>query len=341
MSVRWQTAHPGALALPAFVITPDDELGYLYPATSETDRHGFLNPEPWPAGASIVFLGDSLLGGAGVGPRGAFPHLVGRALPDEPVLNLGLASAGPERQFRIYRRFASDLHPRVVVAGLYLAADFENDAAYAAWLQQPKGTPFVEFRGAFGAQLQGTYEPYIDWKTALTTLRFGRLLEKSRVYSWAADLVHEMRSPFPTRYRAGDGTEMFFDEATVRFAAQAASKQDERIGALVESLGRLRDYVTTQGGDVIVMLIPSKEELFAVPPAASSRNLVSHTRERLREAGFAVLDLYPAIQKGAAVTAPFFRQDIHLTEHGNRLVADEFVAWFKAHDVARRRRGGQ
>jgi hypothetical protein len=340
MSVRWQIAHPGATVQEAFVVRPDDELGYLYPVTADTDRHGFHNSEPWPAETSIVFLGDSLLGGAGVGLRGGFTHLVGRALPDERVLNLGLAAAGPERQFRVYRRFASDLHPRLVVAAQYFASDFENDAAYAAWLEQPKGTPFLEFRGAFSAKQQGITEPYIDPMTALRTLRFDRLLEKSRVYSWAADLAHQMRSPYPTRYRAGDGSDMFFDEATVRFAAQPANRQDRRIDAVVDSLRRLRDYVTAQGGEVLVMLIPSREELFAVPPAETTGNLVSHTRERLRDAGFEVLDLYPAIRKSADVAAPFFQHDIHLTQHGNRIVADEFVAWFKARAVAPGRRGG-
>jgi hypothetical protein len=88
------------------------------------------------------------------------------------------------------------------------------------------------------------------------------------------------------------------------------------------------------------MLIPSREELFAVPAEVTSKNLVAHTRERLREAGFAVLDLYPAIRKGADVAAPFFRHDIHLTAHGNRIVADEFVAWFKARAAAAGRGGG-
>src|SRR3970040_816060 len=58
---------------------PDDEIGFLgrplrhaaietidYSYTSESDEYGFANAGPWPERADIVFLGDSLLTGAGV-----------------------------------------------------------------------------------------------------------------------------------------------------------------------------------------------------------------------------------------------------------------------------------
>lgn len=335
MSVRWQIRHPGAQSGgEPFVVRPHDELGYLYPVTPASDRYGFQNAEPWPQPTSIVLLGDSLLNGAGVKMDESFPQVIARSLPQERVVNLGIAAAGPERQFRIYRQFGSDLRPRLVVAGLYLAADFENDGAFRAWLREPNGMTFVQFRGVFSVQLHGEYEPYIDWRTALRTLQIRRLLEKLRLYARASDSIHQMLSQYPVRYRAGDGTDMFFDEFAVQFAARPAEKHEPAIDELVMSLAKLRHFVAVQGGELLVMLIPSKEELFAVPAAVRDRNVVARTRERLREEGFAVLDLYPAIGKGADVAAPFFANDIHLTSHGNRLVADEFVSWFKGHAFA-------
>jgi hypothetical protein len=331
MSVRWQIRHPGAQSGEPFVVRPDDELGYLYPVTPESDRYGFQNAEPWPQPTSIVLLGDSLLNGAGVKMDESFPQVIARSLPQERVVNLGIAAAGPERQYRIYRQFGSDLRPRLVVAGLYLAADFENDAAFRGWLREPNRMPFLEFRGVFSVEQRGEHEPYIDWRTALKTFQVRRLLEKVRLYARASDSIREMLSPYPDRYRAADGTDMFFDEFAVQFAARPAEKHEAEIDELVVSLARLRDLVAMQGGELLVMLIPSKEELFAVSAAVRDRNVVTRTRERLREEGFAVLDLYPAIGKGADVAAPFFANDIHLTTYGNRLVADEFVSWFKRH----------
>jgi hypothetical protein len=81
---------------------------------------------------------------------------------------------------------------------------------------------------------------------------------------------------------------------------------------------------------LLVMLIPSKEELFGVNASARALNIVSRTRQRLEEAKFLVLDLYPAIRQGGARHSPYFTRDIHLNEYGNRIVADQFVAWFRS-----------
>ncbi len=330
MSVQWQLRHPTPQPGPPFVVIADKELGYVNPVTPAGDRYGFPNREPWPEDPSIVFLGDSFLGGA-------FPQLIARALPGDPVLNLGMASAGLERQFLIYRRFGSQLHPRLVVAALVLSFDFENDAAFREWLPKRDQIEWVRFRNTFAAEQRGE-QPYIDVRTALRTRQFRRLLDKSRLYTRAHDLVGSLGSPYPDTYSFPDGTKMLLDEFTVRFAAAIATKSDPRIDLLVASMERLRDLVAKQGAELLVMLIPSKEELFGVPPVAAESNVIARTRERLQEANYAVLDLYRTLREGGSMHPPHshFPGDIHLNELGNRLVADAFLDWFKTHYASKK-----
>ena len=133
-------------------VLPDAELGYVLPPNLDqtiesidftskrtTDSRGFPNPGPWPAQADMVFLGDSLLVGAGVGVSNGFVALLDAALEDRTILNLGNPGAGPERQLRIFQRHGIEVAPRLVVAGLYLASDIEGDQQFRAWLADSQG----------------------------------------------------------------------------------------------------------------------------------------------------------------------------------------------------------
>ncbi len=71
-------------------VIPDGDVGFLVPPNQiqriETDDYtvtrragprGFPNLAPWPERADIVFLGDSMLLGEGVGVAGGFVSLIG------------------------------------------------------------------------------------------------------------------------------------------------------------------------------------------------------------------------------------------------------------------------
>jgi hypothetical protein len=130
------------------------------------------------------------------------------------------------------------------------------------------------------------------------------------------------------RHRFPDGTEVLLYRPTIEFAAEAVAAHDARIDSMVNDLEKLRDLVAHHDAVLLVMLIPSKEELFGVNASARDLNIVSRTRQRLEERKFLVLDLYPAIQQGGARQSPYFIRDIHLNEYGNGIVAEQFVAWF-------------
>ncbi|MGH8223780.1 MAG: hypothetical protein ACREQZ_12485, partial [Woeseiaceae bacterium] len=153
----WQLRHQAKqMSQP---VVADGEIGFLLPAdtsvevetadftfTRTTGAHGFPNAGPWPDRADILFLGDSLLLGEGVGVENGLVARIDALLADEKVFNLAVPGAGAERQLRIFRRFGAPMAPRLVVASLFLAADLENDRHFHEWLGNPLGMDFNDFR---------------------------------------------------------------------------------------------------------------------------------------------------------------------------------------------------
>jgi lysophospholipase L1-like esterase len=286
-----------------------------------TDSKGFPNRDPWPKQADIVFLGDSLIVGEGVGQAGNFSQLIIDTMPNLKIINLGIPAAGPERQYPTFARFGAALQPRIVVSCLYLASDFENDKGFRSWLRRGQNTAYSEYRLRY--QIDET-----------SPFSLERLFERS----WLLGMVRESfqrsftSNSYPLdRYRFPDGKEIWFDIQAAQFANEAATAQDHRADAMLQSVLKLRDLVLHHNAKLLVMLIPSKEELFAVSDSARNRNIVARTRQRLKEARLAILDLYPALLQAGATHAPYFKLDIHLNDYGNRIVADQFVSWLQTH----------
>ena len=128
-----------------------------------------------------------------------------------------------------------------------------------------------------------------------------------------------------------DGSEYFFDRQNVQFARAPASEYVTELQALFESLERLRYLVEVSGeGTLLVILIPAKEELFAVPADDDPENVMARVTNRLSELGVPFIDLYPILRTRGAEEAVYFPRDIHLNALGNQTVAETFVAWRKA-----------
>ncbi len=329
MPVQWQIEY-FFIHYP-FVVVPDAELGFSMPPNqremirtddysflAETDSRGYPNRDPWPDNPSVVFLGDSFLVGAGVGLDGIFTGLVARSLSKHSVLNLGLAAAGPARQRRIYQRFGGDWRPALVVGCLFLASDVENDEQFLAWLGEGGGADYNRFRLSLArdARYKGILQRFLDKSWLLY-----------RAQQVALRIVQGQDYAEPRR-RFADGTEILFERHALEFATKGTAPDDPRLATFMASVSELRDTVEASGAAFVVMLIPSKEELFGATPAQARENLAARIKERLSSKNVAVLDLYGALAAGGARQAPYFRKDIHLNAHGNHIVAAEFSAWF-------------
>ena len=316
------------------LVVANDEVGFLlqphqkqavrnrdYHYVKETDAYGFPNREPWPQRAEIVVLGDSLVTGEGVGIEAQFTTLIDRRLADQRVVNLSVPGAGPERQYRIYRRFGEALQPRWVVTCWYLVSDLENDTHFHSWLEDSAGMDYNRFRLTYNRRLH----PQSRWHPSRL---FNRSLLVALGREAAASWFGESAS---TRLRRtfADGAEMLFDQRKFAFVTTPVAADDVRIERAFASLQRLQQAAQRQTASVLVVLIPSKEELFGVTSEAPANNAVARVRQRLQASRIAVLDLYAALRQAGASQPPFFSRDSHLNHVGNRLVAEQFMMWWQ------------
>ncbi|RPJ57709.1 MAG: hypothetical protein EHM23_19690 [Acidobacteria bacterium] len=298
-------------------VLPDKEIGFVrlpglhqqvktmdFSYLRETDSRGFPNRDPWPARADVVVLGDSLVMGEGTGLDQSFVGHFKSANPDVQVVNLGIAGAGPDRQLLAYRKCGSNLKPSVVLAFLYLAADITNSEHFDLWRREAPETDYNRFR-----------------------LDLGRSKEP-RGWLNRSKLAGVISSRFETRDRASqvvetaDGSTVFLDERTLTYVRQ--KPRPEQVECLIGPLTALRQLTEAGGASVYVVLIPSKEEIFA-----GADSVVNEVRGALLRAGIEYLDLYPLMERKANARSPYFCRDIHLNEYGSQVVAAYLTEWWR------------
>jgi len=307
---------------------PDVAVGFLdqpnlrqWVATSdfeylaETDFWGFSNRVPWPGRVDVLFLGDSLITGSGVGIDRQFSSLVGRAFPDRTVLNLGIAGAAPNRQLRTYRKFGVSSPHRLVVSCIYLASDLDGELQFDAWLKEGAKIDYNSFRLSFGDKLH----PKSFWtRVQRKCFLCGKMTELALRWTGFSD-----RLSFPT------GQEVLLDIDKLRFLAEGLSQQDGRVASMLNSLQGIRALAESQGAQLLIMLIPSKEEIYGALSLPEVLKPVHVLEQRLREEKFSVLSVYDAVGSMGKERSPFFTRDIHLNGYGNQIVADRLVDWLR------------
>ena len=346
----------------------DDELGFLerplrderietldYSYVRTTDEHGFANAVGWPDDVAVVFLGDSLLSGVGVGLEGQFTTLVSKQLSGVPVINLGLPGSSPEHLYGIYQRFGAALEPEIVVACLYVASDVDNAKHFDVWNKVGREWPYEDFRANHyveslarlqaeekSAPASGTGNPAEGSDSGLRgwlkSIVNASVLGREMLY-----LSEPYRKGRIHGVRWKDGSEVYLYR---RFQ----NRLEDGIGSdypgieqiFFGPLDRLRDAVESNGAAFLVALIPSKEEIFAHPDEAGNLRLVDEVRASLDEMQMQTLDLYPAIRQLARNTAPYYPHDIHLNEAGNEAVAKAIADWIRNSGVLQKeQRTGQ
>ena len=201
----------------------------------------------------------------------------------------------------------------------YLASDIEGDEQFRAWLADSEGMEYNRFRLSFDRR-----------QDARSGRNFMRRFQYNPLFAWLQSMVEPHlwgESRIMHRRLMPDGNELFFQRDMVRFAQQIYSGDEKPlldVSAAVESLQKL---AITNGAKLAVVLIPSKEELFAVDQGSQGSGAAAIVQQQLRKLDIPVLDLYPILRKHAASRTPYFTRDIHLNAYGNQVVADALLQW--------------
>jgi hypothetical protein len=94
-------------------------------------------------------------------------------------------------------------------------------------------------------------------------------------------------------------------------------------------LERLKAEVEAEQGRFLVLLVPSKEELYGAEAFPAILRPIQEVRAELEARGLPVLDLYPTFRRHGQERPPFYRADMHLNAYGHQLVAAALAKWIE------------
>lgn len=310
--------------------TPNNALVIPNPdfnAVHHTDGLGFRNAWPWPKTVDIVTLGDSLTFGYGVEDADTWPALIDRALPHLRVVNLGLIGASPEQYVRVYETFGAALEPQVVVVGMYPDNDFWDADLFADWWESKAGGSYMVWRNL------GRLKPTDKGLKRLTKQAKTFLNQHSLLYhlaDYARKLYRGRNSAEPKSLRLADGTQMYLWPSHFASRITGAKSDQPAFQFVLQALTRLRELTAQQGVHLIVVIQPSKEQLYTPLLGETVPDPNTPLIEALTQLGIDYLDLTPAFQeKVESGKALFFQLDTHPNRQGYALIAQEILNYIK------------
>ena len=276
--------------------------------TFNTDEHGFRNRPPWPPAAEIVVAGDSMVFGYGVDDAQAWTNRLSERLPVSRIVNLGLIGGAPQQYLRAFESFGVALKPKLFIFGLFPGNDFNDTEQFDNWLNA--GSP-------------GNYDVW-RFFGGETPSRVKGFLERSYLVVLLRTVRNSFRFPFSgITIESPDGQRLqLAPHAYGRQAAKASPSQAtfRRVIAIVE---RASSLARANGAQFLVLLFPTKEEVYLPLHGHPAPDLVGPVAKALAGRNIPYFDLTAPLQGAArAASAPlYFEIDGHPNDRGYQAIA--------------------
>jgi hypothetical protein len=244
--------------------------------------------------------------GYGVEDDLAWPALLQQALPQIRVLNLGLSGAGPPHYVRVYETFGRPQHPKLILVGLFAANDFQDARLFNLWESSQVGGNYLIWRN-----LQGTQRDHSD-------------LQRSREVSLMWRLGE------PNVFKFTDGSLLQLLPSFVASRAIEAQPERYEFQLVLQNCKHLQALSQDDGAQLLVVFLPSKEEVYLPLLGETVPDLSGPLRLALERLGIPSLDLTPAFRwHAAAGQRLFFEVDSHPNQQGYELIAQEILTNLK------------
>jgi lysophospholipase L1-like esterase len=320
----------GAIMLPNQHVL-NKSLDYTY--TLQTDHHGFVNRDPWPERMDVAVLGNSLIVGAGVGLEGVFTTLLERKFPGRSFINLGVPGGGTGMYQRLYERFAQPRSPKLVVATLWPVWEVDNTMKFAHWVRDKSSENFTEYRFNYGkehpAPASTSAQPKARDRGGIAGALWSSALVRACYLTAKALTTH---SPYlqTVSFKSGETLNLSMREQ-IRLAKGFKRPEEPHMEQVfTEPLEQMRNEVQAEGGRLLVVLVPSREEIYGTDSAPQVLKMIDAVKPLLESRKLTVLDLYPLFRERGKDRSPFFEREMHLNAYGNQVLADGIGAWIQA-----------
>lgn len=269
-----------------------------------TNGDGFRFTSKLNSQKKIMVLGDSVTFGWGVNDGESYPAQLQRLLgQDYQVLNYGVGSWGFAEYYLTYKRYASQVHPCLIILGVFPANDFA-DLMFSDWPGKSQGElprpplrrndVFVDQQG-FLRSTQWTYR--VPGLRELETFVFVNQVLGRRLSVWAARLAD-------------------------RFNAVPTQEMSLKIIAAMARNHRL-----------LVLLLPARQTY----GDKKFLRMVKDYREKVEQIkGVHLLDLFPVVRPYAG---KLYVDPNHFNPAGNRLVAQRIYKFIMKNRLLPRNTG--
>ena len=302
--------------------------GRDFRAVHRIDSRGFRNAWPWPERAEIVAVGDSMTLGYGVEDDQAWPAVLARALSQSRVINLGLVGAGPQQYSRVYETIGVRLCPRILLVGLFVRNDFWDADLFDRWLKSGVGGSYMVWRD-FGRPLRiaGTRSA-LEWKLYLLARE-----------SYLFNLLHGIKKNVkgsqlfePEILQLADNHQLQLMPNDLASKTIGAQPDRREFRLVLDALQHIQATATRNGTQTLVILQPSKEEVYSPLLGGAPPDPSGPLREALTGVGIEYVDVIPVFrQHAAAGERLFFEVDGHPNASGYALIAATVHSYLKAH----------
>ncbi len=250
------------------------------------------------------------------------------------LVNLSQPVTGSTSHKRILETFGQPLEPPLVI-WQFFGNDFNDDYGLAVFRDEID--PIAEESETAGhSSLLSWLRKNVVGVAVLETVLTGR---------WYGLPQEQRRFEKPHRTTYGDHVLEF--GGLYEQQALDMSREQNQIGFRLsrQAFREAKELVTGWGGTMVVVLIPTREEVYA---HLTTETLGEETMAALTSARDAMFDLcdtldlhcfdpLPALRDRALRNEPlYYRDDMHLNPHGNAVLADALARWLDAQGLMQR-----
>jgi hypothetical protein len=242
-----------------------------------TDDDGFRNSETTPKESEVAALGDSFTDAMTLPGDLTWPARLA-ALLDVSVRNYGTAGFGPPQELLVLKEYALPRRPRLVVVGFFAGNDLQDAERFATFVSDGKGPPPAATGWQFKRVIARFDQFYVRslWEGLLGLWR-----ERSRAFpdpQWIREhLEYSGEDPTASAVSRPSFDRGLFsvpvDGKTLRFAflppyLNCLKYSREELGGsrrwrlVRDSYQQMQQLVRAEGGELVVLFIPSKAQVY-------------------------------------------------------------------------------